>query len=472
MAPSWMMLERFVFRRDNDESFPGINIAPFTTSGTFLGSPFTIALHVAHPPAISRLYLRWPAGHGRDPNKISSSCILLAAHRDLLLFRLIADDPVVPDGDPHFMLSQHDHFICRASPSDSLPPLQLRNIPMCELPVALVRATQGKPIITRLMFGDMDPVGILRRGEDEFAMAQLGLTRPLRWERSEAELCVLRSKVGDSDHRWDVQEHLPVNYQENESDDLWRWTTDAVVAFDNHLCWVNYGVGGVLFCNVFQKKPLVTYLRLPIPDRRFDHPEFRDANRSVCVTKTTVGGRDYEQLKFIDIAREDGNRNGPLSNGTGFSVTYHSLRTTESSGMEWVMTFFVTSDELWARNPLLPTEALMYPLVSMEKPNVVHFLLRQHQMRAVDTLSLVTIDMLSKLVISVDSYVSEEDISGPHVDMVQRRFSLLESFLPSEFTKCLNLARYLQSSCYKFMKSVLLSTQFCDCDNHISKKKQ
>ncbi|KAM0834007.1 hypothetical protein ACQ4PT_063895 [Festuca glaucescens] len=440
MAPSWMMLERFVFRRDNHDSFPGVDIAPFTASDTFLGNPFTIALHVAEPPGISRLYLRWPAGPRRDPNKISSSCVLVAAHHDVLLFRLVPDDPVGPR-DPSFLLSQHDHFICRASPSES-PPLQLRNIPMCAAPVAIVRAKKGKKIITRRLFGDLDPVGILRRGEDEFAMAQLGLTRPRQWDRTEAELCVLRSKVGDSDHSWEVEQHLPVNYREQESDDLWRWTTDTVLAFDSHLCWVNYSVGGVLLCNVFQENPLVTYLRLPIPDRRFDHPAVVDANRSVCVTKTTIsGGRAYEQLMFIDIVREDGNCNGPLSNGTGFSVTFHSLRTTESNGMEWDMTFFVTSDELWTRNPLLPHQALMYPLVSMDKPNVVHFLLREHQMRIVDTLSVVTIDMRSKLVISVDSYISEKDISGPHLDMVRRRFSLLESFLPSEIPKCLNLTR-------------------------------
>jgi hypothetical protein len=57
--PSWMMLERYVFRRDDPESFPGDEAAPFTASScTSQGDPFRVAFLIAAPPAISRLYVQ------------------------------------------------------------------------------------------------------------------------------------------------------------------------------------------------------------------------------------------------------------------------------------------------------------------------------------------------------------------------------------------------------------------------------
>ena len=54
---SWMMLERFVFRRDDDDgSFPDEAAAPMRAqSVTSLGDPFTVALLPTAPPAFSRL---------------------------------------------------------------------------------------------------------------------------------------------------------------------------------------------------------------------------------------------------------------------------------------------------------------------------------------------------------------------------------------------------------------------------------
>jgi hypothetical protein len=465
---NWMMLERFVFRRDDTESFPGSDATPFTANGSFLGCPFTIALHLAKPPYISHLYLHWPGG--RNPEK-GDSCILVSAHRNLLLFRLIAD-PEVTDRpslldpeDPHVATdscAMHNHFICRALPSKS--PLMLQEIPMCTTPVVLF-VKDGEKITTERWFNDINPVGILCRGEDEFAIAQLSLSsRPSQSAKVLAELCVLRSKVDNSDHKWEVEQHLPIKYQQHELSDLLNWTTDTIVPFNNHLCWVSYSVGGVMFCKVFEESPLITYVRLPIRNRCLTYRPFLEKNCSVCVTKTTIGGRGYDQLKFIDIACKDSKLNGSLSDKAGFSITCHSLRTTENNGMEWEMIFFIRSDELWTRNPLLPHEALMFPLVSMDEPSVVYFLLSEHKGSMVDDLSVVAIDMHSKLVIAENTYITQKDISskGKHADMIGRRFSLLQSFFPSEIPKWLNLPRYLhltylfvQYSCFQFMRTFI-----------------
>jgi hypothetical protein len=53
------MLERYVFWRDDPESFPGDEAAPFTASScTSQGDPFRVAFLIAAPPAISRLYVQ------------------------------------------------------------------------------------------------------------------------------------------------------------------------------------------------------------------------------------------------------------------------------------------------------------------------------------------------------------------------------------------------------------------------------
>ena len=85
---NWVMLERFVFRRDDDESFPDESKAPMRASGTTSwGAPFLVAFKLADPPAISRLYAQL-SGFPPDPSKQATSLDILATHRHLALFRV------------------------------------------------------------------------------------------------------------------------------------------------------------------------------------------------------------------------------------------------------------------------------------------------------------------------------------------------------------------------------------------------
>jgi hypothetical protein len=73
------MLERFVFRRDDDESFPDESKAPIRASGTTSwGAPFRVAFKLADPPAISRLYAQLPGFP--DPSK-QTPLAILATHQ-------------------------------------------------------------------------------------------------------------------------------------------------------------------------------------------------------------------------------------------------------------------------------------------------------------------------------------------------------------------------------------------------------
>jgi hypothetical protein len=228
----------------------------------------------------------------------------------------------------------------------------------------------------------------------------------------------------------------------------WIWSTGKltyiVIPFSNFLCWVNYDRGGILFCDVSEEMPKLVYLRLPITDRPRDTSArpFFDTKRSVCITEAG--------LKFVDVSREDGELSGPMEPGTGFTIACHTLKISESGDMKWDKDFSITSKDLWACNSsdLLPRSALMYPLVSMDRPHLVHFLLADQSWDGiynVSTVSIddesrddeinkvfsVSIDMSTKAVASILPYIEgERGLRGKDADMVDFRSHLFQPFSP------------------------------------------
>ncbi|CAO2034010.1 unnamed protein product [Urochloa humidicola] len=84
--PKWVLLEPFVFRRDDEDSFPDETKAPIRASGTTsLEAPFNVAFSLAEPPLISRLYAQLPGFP--DPKK-EVPLAILATHRNLALLRV------------------------------------------------------------------------------------------------------------------------------------------------------------------------------------------------------------------------------------------------------------------------------------------------------------------------------------------------------------------------------------------------
>lgn len=286
---------------------------------------------------------------------------------------------------------------------------------------------------------DVNPVGILCRGE-EFALAQLNLHRSDQneWGKMKAQLCVLRSEVTNPRHKWKTEKWLPIRYEAHQITDLDIWRTDRIIAFDKYLCWVNYRGAGILFCELFQKSPPIFYLRLPMlnPCLHQRPSPYHEINCSVSVTRGSLG---VEELRFVNIVRKDAKLIGPLGSGhmEGFTISYHVLRILEDGAMEWDMVSFITSYELWTVNPLLPHAALKHPVVSMSDPNVVYFLLSEH-LNIVDKVSVVSVDMNTRKVLSTSTYINGvEDLKGQDADMVHRNGNCLQTFLPSELPKFL-----------------------------------
>ncbi|CAM0958620.1 unnamed protein product [Alopecurus aequalis] len=470
---SWMMLDRYVYRRD-DDGFPDESRAPLrATSSTSLGQAFDVAFLPAEPPAISRLYVRWPGGTMPEDGNGTD---IVAAHRDLLLLGFTSIQ--------HHRYVQ-DHFICIAS-SDPAggPRLQLKRLPVCTIPMVVSYTTglrscdsssddddyyrtQGKTTTVtqeqqRVFFPNRLGLVRARFPADEFAVAQLARISEIPGTgMMEAEVCVLRSRVsaGDDDGEWEVKK-MPIQHESHEYRRLYGWSMslafkpedDAVVTFNHSICWVHYGEGSILIYEVFEEeRPKISYLRLP-DQSPFYMMENRSSgslemNRSVCITSTSGG----DALKYISAIRNGGEFRGPIPPSGFFFIMSYTLRTRETGEMDWVRNLVVTNSRLWARNtssfvPPLRDNSLMFPLVSMDDPNIVHFMLSgelsEEGDRKIRKVSVVTIDLVTNMVNSMVPYIKgDEDLGGEDADMVKEKTHLLKSFLPSEFPKFFNLTR-------------------------------
>uniref|UniRef100_A0A0E0D3I7 DUF1618 domain-containing protein n=1 Tax=Oryza meridionalis TaxID=40149 RepID=A0A0E0D3I7_9ORYZ len=414
--------------QDDDRSFPDdtrATVLRASGSGSH-GTPFTIAFRIADPPAISRLYVRWP--QGPDPEEM-------------------------------------DYFIFTASGSGSgddgdhpVPSPLLKALPPC----TYHDEGDGNDLSMRYPL-EFRSVGILCRG-DEFAVAELQVLRTASG-RVKARLCVLRSAISsskydeaeDGDHGgggrrpWEIME-LPIVHgggDEERCDDIFYWTTDAVIAFQDHLCWVDYD-RGMLLCDVLRTSPRIAFIRFPpdssiIPTGRRSRRNFSQVYRGVSVT--TDAGAGGAALKFADVSRHDGKLLGSLEQGRGgYTITCHTLRSTLGAAAiddewSWSKDIAIESDEIlrsFEGPELDPREVLLFPTVSMDTPNVMHFLTCDYE-RVIRKMSVVTIDVASKTVLSVAPYVNgEEDLSGEDADMVRAKSGYPQSFLPSEFSKYFN----------------------------------
>ncbi|TVT99292.1 hypothetical protein EJB05_55341, partial [Eragrostis curvula] len=202
-VPNWVMLERFVFRRDDDASFRE-DKRTMAAGTTFAGTPFRVSFILADPPTPSRLYVWWPRGP-----KLSMVCHLVAAHRDLVLLRL---DYPADESDPSpFGEVRNDYFVYIADPPSPQRAPLIRLLPDCtEYNCYFQRPVQR-------IFGPHG-AGLLCCGEEgTFVVAYLDIRRTPPSGELRAELSVLRSSVRSSDageEQWTTK-LLPIKYRDD-----------------------------------------------------------------------------------------------------------------------------------------------------------------------------------------------------------------------------------------------------------------
>ncbi|CAM0874644.1 unnamed protein product [Alopecurus aequalis] len=415
--PRWVLLDWLGHREDHAYA----DDATVASCHTSTGKDIQVSFRFAAPPAISRLYLRWPGG----PSKESSSFAyprVIAAHGDSVLLQL-TDPP-----------SRIDYFVYKASgagpPSLTLLPQFAHN---AEDRSRWGRYT-GSATDQRKRMVDRKAIGFLRRGSDDaFAVAELSTTGG-DGTRVAFELCVLCNawKLGRVQIRDAKGFQLPA---------LKRWETDAVVPVGGRtLGWVDY-YRGVLLGHVFELdewSSALTYVPLPVhtPRAKPDHgQECPEASRSVGV----VNAGDGDKVRFVSVDR------GLLF---VFTLTVWTLNDAPDGGMEWEKDGEFRAADLWAFSgyehlPHVPPE---YPVVSMDDPDGLFFLVSEGRHAGVcagadNTVWLVEVDTRRRAVRSVTRYSKEEtrrksrravrDDDDDDLDSISSMFHG-HAFLPSE----------------------------------------
>jgi hypothetical protein len=188
--PDWVMLERFVFRRKDKESFPDDSKAPIIVSSvTCSGAEFRIAFSLYKPPLISRLYAQLPTFP--PPNK-QQPLAVLTSHRHLALLR------VGTKNQARGSVLVQDFFIFNASSTDN--PSRLKALPPCTvppLPLTLRYPCCSPAEENKRRLLAVRSMGLVSRGE-EFAIAELKLFNPNDSKKVYADICLLRSSCTSS----------------------------------------------------------------------------------------------------------------------------------------------------------------------------------------------------------------------------------------------------------------------------------
>ncbi|CAL4889702.1 unnamed protein product [Urochloa decumbens] len=440
----WVLLEPYVFRRDDEESFPDDSEAPIRASGvTTCGTQFRIAFSVVEPPHISRLYAQLPGFPGPDK---ATPLAMLATQRHLAL--LVVIGPKLPskfDTEPPSKFPVQNFFIFRANvynPCSS----SLKALPPCTEPrydysrggdSLRPRPCKATPLPRML---DMRSLGLWCGGdEEEFVVAELTVYAPTlgrRCTKAFADICLLCASA-DSDQlggTWRSMrvEILNQGYPE-ASHDLWkfaRWQTHAVIPFQQWLCWIDYQQG-ILFCDVCNKEPAPSFLWFP------PLPTSHETTHNIFYGGGGVSVTNHGSLlKFVNVTRHDGLSCGPPN--AGFTITCHTLML--DGCMKWEEDYTVTSADHLAH---LKCGIPMFPQVDIVRPHVVHFLFVKFGL-AYEKMSVLSIDMSTKTVESFHPYVDgneylqADDNECPPTD--DHHFIMRKSlsppstpFLPCEF---------------------------------------
>ncbi|KAJ1259171.1 hypothetical protein BS78_10G133700 [Paspalum vaginatum] len=289
-------------------------------------------------------------------------------------------------------------------------------------------------------------ISIIHRGQDDFALAelQIDVTRATALP----EVRVLNHSVSD---RWLLKNPrvVPVHPRDGMDMDhiLWYWDTDAVVPIGCWLCWVDYTASAI--CSVMcLMTALRLFLELPVKQPCFVNRDevgrgWLEAHHVLGATKAKGGG-DF--LKFVrvlpdDVPPSDGiiiPVNHPFTNR--FVVTTWSLRLFSGDSVVWKEESTITADALMDLEAFdhLPRQVLNYPVIGLNNPDIVSFVLRKENGTTYDSgeIWLVAIDVKKRIVKSSMFYTKDyDDRSDEKAELFQRKIQYFEPFLPVEFSR-------------------------------------
>lgn len=359
IVPSWVILDQNIFRKAASSFRHGKPTSAKTCDSN--GDVVRVSFSLRPPPGASRLCVHLPKGR-----KLSGHDTVVATHGNAVLFRLKINFDGLPSSCPAI-----DHFIYWASPHGAKISLLPRWYSTEEeIAAAEVGSWRRNPRMTLGRRG----TGLLNCDEEDFVVAELHLDLDRLEELDaplEAQLLRLHSsaeRIAAGAGEWEVK-HARARGGKAKFGDLhcW-WEAGMVIPYTSYLCWIDY-TRGIIFCDVNHPSPDLQYVSFPVDHIPVGYPDpfsrgFPQASRAVCVTKN-------ETLKFVNIARSEP--------GSSFTITISTLHESYND-MRWVTDTTIQAANLWdmeGYDDQLPRVVPQFPLVSMDDPNIMYFVLKE-----------------------------------------------------------------------------------------------
>ncbi|CAN6374511.1 unnamed protein product [Urochloa humidicola] len=288
--------------------------------------------------------------------------------------------------------------------------------------------------------------GSSKKGSPAFVVALL--ENPKGSVLAEYDVHVFRS---GSDN-WDVFRKVYV-HGANGGQDLFWWATDAVVPYRSRfLIWVDYYRGMIVAdmstCTGKKKAeavvaPKLRYVRLPvdtIEKNPYDGDYCRgypEASRSVCATRSGI--------KFVSVDLKESSSFGVGNMRTWTSTFRITTWSLQEEDYTWTKEMTMDPDELWAAldcsENRIPRVAPQYPVVNMENPDGVCFLMGETRATGCNSEPtwMIEVDMKKKVLLACTSYPCASSLTADDQDTIKTaiKASHGESFISSEIPRYL-----------------------------------
>ncbi|CAL4994978.1 unnamed protein product [Urochloa decumbens] len=225
---------------------------------------------------------------------------------------------------------------------------------------------------------DFEDTCLLRLGDNDMMLVELGLMYDRDARRYMAEFCLLRNGMS----QWELLEPVPIIRDEGGKDIEQLHTqcgrNTIIPLGDRFLCWVKY-ISGFLLCNMEdEESPKVRYV--PLPPGVCWYPKGYQRDMSIKHSKN-MGAVGPSAVGFVSIDPRC------CCGGTGKSTCSHSryaftintwLMNINSINepLTWVKDGEIDCEELWRLPGYegLPRANPMCPIVCLDNPDVVCFL--------------------------------------------------------------------------------------------------
>ncbi|CAL4994945.1 unnamed protein product [Urochloa decumbens] len=423
--PRWVMLEQDnKSRRQHDSSYFKGDPNTLATGRTTTGHQIQATFRFADPPASSRVCVQLQA---HPSHAVARDIWVIAAHGDSVLIQVT----VIQDPNGYRPGATIDHFVYSAGDAAAVPPWppSLSLLPPYYIGKNYSSRPRSRELSTRA-------TGLVRRGEDEFVVAELTMATMTKDDTPELradELLLFRSG------EWIVIKSPVIRNGDPEFGELHAnsFTNVVVPVGDRLLCWVNQDKG-LLLCDVFEESPILEYVKLPVDPCPKWPP---GAYRNVCAT--TWGA----VLKLVNVFPRcccggEGTTDCERSEGACVINTW----TLRMDDMEWVKDGMVDATELWASDTYegLPHLTLAHPVVSVDEPHVICFAMIQDDNTPSDdkTVWKLMVDMRSKTIQSFSC----------HPGALRDRYHTCKALVPSSVTYFLNSCRASSSNRTSYSK--------------------